>query len=294
MQARSTSSAVLLCVLLVAVSIAALFAGLSATSLQARNDVEQQLAASSRASSASAISAEVQSQDSGNRRPPARGVVIGPESARRRIQSQPRVVREPQVLVRLARDVPIRTSPGRGRMIGVMPARSMYIKDPMTVWVRKISPDRRWGYVRVPWSARVQHGWISLAGLKVVITRTVVIASLRDRRVRVWQRGRKVVDVPAAIGGSASPTPRGEFFITDQVAITPASPSFGSHAFGISAIQPRTPPGWTGGNQMAIHGTGDPSSIGRAVSAGCLRVSERALSRLRPLLEPGTPVIIQL
>jgi hypothetical protein len=68
--------------------------------------------------------------------------------------------------------------------------------------------------------------------------------------------------------------------------------SLGTFAFGISGIQPNLPPGWNGGNQLAIHGTNNPSSIGRSVSAGCVRVSEETLDRLLPLLEYGTPVII--
>jgi hypothetical protein len=35
-----------------------------------------------------------------------------------------------------------------------------------------------------------------------------------------------------------------------------------------------------------------PPSIGRSTSAGCLRVSERMLDRLKPLLDLGTPVLI--
>ena len=42
----------------------------------------------------------------------------------------------------------------------------------------------------------------------------------------------------------------------------------GSFAFGISGIQPWLPAGWSGGNQLAIHGTNNPSSIGRSASAG--------------------------
>jgi lipoprotein-anchoring transpeptidase ErfK/SrfK len=44
---------------------------------------------------------------------------------------------------------------------------------------------------------------------------------------------------------------------------------------------------------LAIHGTNDPSSIGNSVSAGCLRVSERSLVRLKPVLGLGTPVIVE-
>ena len=68
--------------------------------------------------------------------------------------------------------------------------------------------------------------------------------------------------------------------------------SLGSFAFGISGIQPWLPAGWSGGNQLAIHGTNNPSSIGRSASAGCVRVSETTLARLLPLLRYGTPVIV--
>ena len=107
----------------------------------------------------------------------------------------------------------------------------------------------------------------------------------------VERRGEILVRVPGATGASVSPTPPGEYVVTDHVAFGAGS-SLGSFAFGISGIQPNLPPGWSGGDQLAIHGTNDPSSIGRSVSAGCVRVSEWALDRFKPLLRQGTPVII--
>ena len=71
-----------------------------------------------------------------------------------------------------------------------------------------------------------------------------------------------------------------------------AGSALGSFAFGISGIQPHLPAGWSGGNQLAIHGTNDPSSIGTSASAGCVRVSEWALAHFEPLLRLGTPVVI--
>jgi lipoprotein-anchoring transpeptidase ErfK/SrfK len=50
--------------------------------------------------------------------------------------------------------------------------------------------------------------------------------------------------------------------------------------------------GWSGGDQLAIHGTNDPGSIGTPASAGCLRVSAPALWVLKRALRPGTPVVI--
>jgi hypothetical protein len=84
----------------------------------------------------------------------------------------------------------------------------------------------------------------------------------------------------------------GDYVVTDRVAFGSGS-ALGSFAFGISGIQPRLPAGWSGGNQLAIHGTNDPSSIGRSVSAGCVRVSEWSLAHFKPLLQLGTPVLIR-
>ena len=98
--------------------------------------------------------------------------------------------------------------------------------------------------------------------------------------------------VTAATGASWSPTPAGDYVVTDRVPFGSGS-ALGSFAFGISGIQPRLPAGWSGGNQLAIHGTNDPSSIGRSVSAGCVRVSEWSLAHFKPLLQLGTPVLIR-
>jgi len=113
---------------------------------------------------------------------------------------------------------------------------------------------------------------------------------LSQHRITVSKSGRVLFGFPAATGAAASPTPIGEYFVTDRIAFSGGY--LGTFAFGISGIQPRLPAGWSGGDQLAIHGTNDPSSIGRSVSAGCLRVSERSLDRLKPLLQLGTPVIV--
>ena len=47
-----------------------------------------------------------------------------------------------------------------------------------------------------------------------------------------------------------------------------------------------------GPGQIAIHGTGDPSTIGPDASNGCIHVSNRDVSRLAALLPLGTPVTI--
>lgn len=215
--------------------------------------------------------------------------MAAPAPARR-----PAVVRpKPAVLVRVVASRPITDRPGRGRRIGVMPSTSRYLHQPMWAWVIETTRDGRFGKVTLPFSGRSRAtGWMSLSGLPRSRTPYWVRVDLSMHRVTVMRLGTAIYRTPAATGARASPTPPGMFFVTDRVAIHAGS-AFGSFAFGISGLQTHLPPGWGGGNQLAIHGTNSPATIGRSVSAGCVRVSESALAELEPLLVPGTPVVIE-
>jgi hypothetical protein len=181
---------------------------------------------------------------------------------------------------------------GSARVIGTMPAASKYYGVPITAWVEETSKHGQWGRVEIPYVWPRREGWIHLRGLARSSTHVTVHVDLSKHWVRVTKFGRSLFGLRAATGSPASPTPVGEYFVTDRVAFSAGS-SLGSFAFGISGIQPRLPAGWSGGNQLAVHGTNDPSSIGRSVSAGCIRVSEAGLRRLKPLLRLGTPVIVE-
>jgi len=199
----------------------------------------------------------------------------------------------PHRTVAISRDTVVRAVPG-GRAVGTLPAESAYLGSPMMAWVQTVSVDGAWGKITIPWGRSVgATGWVSLAGSPLGSIRTMIVTDLSDRTMRVYRGCDELFAVPSAIGAGGSPSPTGRFWVTDRIAVPRSQPYFGSFAFGLSTIQPHPPAGWTGGNQMAIHGTNAPSSIGTAASAGCLRVSERTLDRLKPLLAPGTPVVIK-
>ena len=200
----------------------------------------------------------------------------------------------PHRTVQVDRDAIIRARPN-GRRIGTLPATSKYLSQPTTAWVQAVSADGRWGKVTLPWSKPVARaGWVRLDGLAGRTTATMVVADLSERRVFVYRGCRALFSVRSAIGRPGSPSPKGRFWVTDRVAVPGSQQArFGTYAFGLSTVQPNLPAGWTGGDQMAIHGTGAPGSIGQAASAGCLRVGEDALARLKPLLRVGTPVVIR-
>lgn len=159
-------------------------------------------------------------------------------------------------------------------------------------WAFTKTRNGRWAKIGLTWRPNGRTGWIRLGGRRVVHTRTWVQADLSRRQVRLMRGRHALVVFKAAVGAPATPTPTGRFFVTDLVATGDASGPFGWFAFGLSGHQPNLPVGWSGGDQLAIHGTNAPSSIGTAASAGCLRVSASALATLRRYVRLGTPVVI--
>jgi lipoprotein-anchoring transpeptidase ErfK/SrfK len=159
-------------------------------------------------------------------------------------------------------------------------------------WAWAVSRSNGWARVVLPWRPNGRYGWIKLAGRRTVRTDIWVRADLSRRTVTLMRGRGKLRTFKAAIGAPASPTPTGRFNVTDLVATGNPSGPFGWYAFGLSGHQPNLPPGWGGGDQLAIHGTNSPSSIGTAASAGCLRVSAGALTILKRYLRLGTPVVI--
>jgi len=81
-----------------------------------------------------------------------------------------------------------------------------------------------------------------------------------------------------SFGKPSTPTPRGNFKIINR-AINPGGP-FGVRWLGLSK------PGY------GIHGTNNPSSIGKAISNGCIRLSNANVLELANLVPIGTPVRI--
>jgi lipoprotein-anchoring transpeptidase ErfK/SrfK len=185
----------------------------------------------------------------------------------------------------------VRTRP-RGPIAGELPGRTS-LGTTTWLWAFRMSADGRWAQVVLPWRPNGRTGWVSLRGRRTVKSPIWVEADVSSRRVNLMRGSRLVRSFIAAVGTPASPTPVGRFSVTDPIATGDPGGPFGWYAFGLSGHQPNLPAGWSGGDQLAIHGTNAPSSLGTAASAGCLRVSSTALGILKRYLHPGTPVIIE-
>jgi lipoprotein-anchoring transpeptidase ErfK/SrfK len=138
-------------------------------------------------------------------------------------------------------------------------------------------------------------GWVRRDDPAVGLRRVAysLHADLSERRLVLHRRGRPVKRLSVAVGRPGSSTPTGRFAITDKLSGARFGSYYGCCILALSGTQPNLPPGWTGGNRLAIHGTNDPGSIGQPSSAGCLRAGDADLAVLMRRVPLGTPVFIR-
>jgi lipoprotein-anchoring transpeptidase ErfK/SrfK len=134
--------------------------------------------------------------------------------------------------------------------------------------------------------------WVRRNQVSIARTRWSLHADLSAHTLTLRRNGRKIRRMAVAIGRPGSETPTGRFAVTDKLAGSNYGPYYGCCVLALNGHQPNTPPGWTGGNRLAIHGTDTPATIGTAASAGCLRAADADLQVLMAKVPLGTPVFI--
>lgn len=109
-------------------------------------------------------------------------------------------------------------------------------------------------------------------------TRLVVFRSARN--LEYFGDGLSAKIFRVAVGKKETPTPTGIYKIVNKI-INPGN-ILGTRWMGLSV---------PGGN-YGIHGTNNPSSIGKFASKGCIRMHNHDVEEIFNLVNIGTPVII--
>jgi L,D-transpeptidase catalytic domain len=135
-------------------------------------------------------------------------------------------------------------------------------------------------------------GWVRAADVTVEHADHEIRIALAARTLRWTERGNVVLDAKIAVGSPKYPTPTGRFFVTDLLDTGESGGAYGPYAIGLSAHSDVLTEFGGGDGQVGIHGTNDPSSIGRAVSHGCVRVPNDVITRLATTVPIGTVVTI--
>jgi len=195
----------------------------------------------------------------------------------------------PLATVRPGRTVTLHASPG-GRVIGRLGARTEF-GSMRVLWIEQEGSG--WFGVPVPELPDGRLAWIRDEPRDLVLseTRFRITADVSRRRLELHYGDRLLDRFPVSVGSPGSPTPLGDYAITDGLVGKGLGPWYGCCVLALSGHQPNLPPGWIGGNRMAIHGT--PGSVGGATSSGCLRASDSDMISLFARVPLGTPVFIR-
>jgi hypothetical protein len=168
--------------------------------------------------------------------------------------------------------------------------------EPRTLGIRTVRDERRWLAVHSPVFENHEIGWIpnDPDTLDLSRTKTSLHVSLSQTEIELRRAGRVVHELPISIGRAGNDTPVGRFQVTDKLPASrfPKGP-YGCCIIPLSARQPNLPPGWAGGDRIAIHGTTQPETIGQAASNGCLRATDADLEVVMRSVPVGAPVFIE-
>ncbi len=110
--------------------------------------------------------------------------------------------------------------------------------------------------------------------------------SLSKRRLSLYNYGRLTKVYPVGVGKITTLTPSGNFTIVNKVRYPYSYPGGPLSVFGTV---------WMGLSKphYGIHGTNRPSSIGKYVSHGCIRMYNKDVEELARIVPIGTPVQIR-
>jgi hypothetical protein len=191
--------------------------------------------------------------------------------------------------VRPGERIEIRDAPG-GRVIAEAGDRTEF-GSIRNLWVKRVSGD--WFGVPAPELGNGRLGWIrdDRIELELFETHYWIVADTSAHLLELHKGNRVLNRFPVTVGSPGSPTPLGDYSVTDGLAGRGVGPYYGCCILALSGHQPNLPANWLGGDRIAIHGT--PFAVGGANSAGCLRTTDRDMVQLFARVPLGAPVFIR-
>lgn len=149
-----------------------------------------------------------------------------------------------------------------------------------------------WYRALLPMRPNGSTGWIAADDLALRRSDYRLRIDLSRFRLRVFRLCEEVAAYPIAVGTTDTPTPRGTFFLNSLLRPPERGTVYGAYAYGLSAYS-GVIRDWSGGGIVGLHGTDDPSSVGRRVSHGCIRMRNEDIRALVSVLPLGTLVTIR-
>ena len=187
---------------------------------------------------------------------------------------------QPEPASTLANPQPSGASPGSTFIL------RMLVVEDRGDWLRVLLPIRPNG----------SSGWIRRSVAEVETHDYHVVVELGEHRITVWKGNDLFLQEPVGVGASGrTPTTQGLFYTTELYSVLPSQQAgYGPYAFALSGFSEVLYSFGEGGTGvLGLHGTGDPSSLGKDVSNGCIRMSNTGITKLAQTMPLGTPVEIK-
>ena len=213
------------------------------------------------------------------------------------VPGKPVLLRRHETRARFApvlEDAEARAQPSRGSPVlaNLAPETPEGTTNIVGVLGEATAAGRQGVHIRLPVLPNNETAWVSrreLGGYQFVHTKLVVD---RERfTATLFYDGRVVFRAPVGVGKPDAPTPRGNFYVRDEVSGF-GDPFYGPIAFGTSA-RSEVLTDWPGGGFVGIHGTNEPQLIPGRISHGCIRLRNADIRRLSRLMPVGTPLVIR-
>jgi L,D-transpeptidase catalytic domain len=149
----------------------------------------------------------------------------------------------------------------------------------------------RWFHVQLPIRPNGSKGWVRADGVSVSKTDYGLTLDRRTFTLTLYVGCKPEGRFPVGIGTGSTPTPVGRFYLASLLQLPTSNSVYGPYAYGLSGFSDVLTT-WSFGGIIGLHGTNDPSSIGRQSSHGCIRLYNRDILRLVRILPLGTPILI--
>jgi lipoprotein-anchoring transpeptidase ErfK/SrfK len=164
------------------------------------------------------------------------------------------------------------------------------VQEILAVESRTAPNGTAWYRISLPMRPNGTYGWIPAADVALKPTISQIVVNVGRRTIDVYKRGKHVIHAKVAVGAPGMETPLGHYYVAATF-VPYNDPFLGVYALETSAYSKLTE--WPGGGVVGIHGTNEPWLLGKAVSHGCIRVSNATASKLKRDAPLGTPILIK-
>ena len=174
--------------------------------------------------------------------------------------------------------------------VGIEYTNPTYYKNPLVVEVLENQGD----WLRVLVTARPNHteGWVRADDVELGTTDYRLELDLSTYTLRVYKGPSVFLETTVAIGKDSTPSPLGNYFITEVIKNSSDTGIYGAYILPINGYSEVLDSFDGGLPQVAFHGTNQPELLGSKASNGCVRMSNEAVTKIAQNVPAGTSVEI--